>query len=161
MELTGCVNLNVSLLCCDCLFCHTLILFSSFLFVSNCFLLTLACTGVVLCALSAHGKADTVTDTTVAANVHKALDVELNLAAEVTLYLVVSTNHFTHLCCLSIGPVFHFDIDIDACFLKDCLCCAASDTKNIVKAISPLLFCGKSTPTILTAIILNYDYLQE
>lgn len=79
VKLTHCVYFHVSLLCCDCLFCHTYLLFCSFLLVCNCFLAALAGAGIVLGALSAHRKTQTVTYAAVAADVHESLDVQLYL----------------------------------------------------------------------------------
>ena len=89
MKLAIGADFDVSLLSCDCLFCHRCLLFSSFLLISNCFLAALACAGVVLCALSADGEAIAVTDAAIAADIHQTLDVELDLAAQITFDLVV------------------------------------------------------------------------
>ena len=48
MQLTDSVDLNISLLCCDCFFCHTLILFSSFFLFIDCLLSSLACEGIFI-----------------------------------------------------------------------------------------------------------------
>ena len=76
-------------------------LFSSFLLVSNCFLATLASACIVLGALTANRKPDTVTDASVATDVHKALDVELNLRTEVALYFIFSLDNFANGGCWS------------------------------------------------------------
>ena len=114
MQLTDSVDLNISLLCCDCFFCHTLILFSSFFLVSDCLLASLACAGIVLCALSTHWKTVTVTDATIATDIHQTLDVQLNLTAEITFYFVACSDSLTHGCCLSVGPLLHLDILVNA-----------------------------------------------
>ncbi len=103
----------------DRLFCHTNLLFCSFLLVCDCFLATLASAGIVLGALSTHGQADTVTNATVASNIHQSLDVKLDFAAEVSLYFVIAADYFADSCCLSVGPVFYFDVFVHSGFLKD------------------------------------------
>ena len=89
VKLAFCADFDVAFLSCDCFLCHVVLLFSSFLLVSNGFLAALAGAGVVLGALAAYGQAIAVTDTTVATDVHQTLDVELDLAAQITLYFVV------------------------------------------------------------------------
>jgi len=72
-----------------------------------------------------------MTDATVATDVHETLDVELDFAAKVTLHLVIAADYFANLGCLIVAPVLNLDIHVNACLSKDCLGCAASDTKNI------------------------------
>jgi hypothetical protein len=110
---------------------YFILLFSSFLLVSDCFLATLTCAGIILCALAAHGQADTVTYATVATYVHEALDVELNLSAEVTLYLEIALYNLTNSCCLLVCPVFNFDVAVNSRALKNCVGCATADTVDV------------------------------
>ena len=119
VKLAGGINLNVSLLGCDCFFCHTNLLFCSFLLVSNCFLATLASASVVLSALTANGKTVTVTDATVATDVHEALDVKLDLAAEVTFHFVIAADYFADFSCLSVSPILNLDVNVDTGLLKN------------------------------------------
>src|SRR5574344_1956491 len=100
VKLSDSVNLNHALLRCDCLFCHTLFLFSSFLLVSNCFLSSLAGTSIVLRALSSYRQTVTVTYPSVTSDIHEPLYVRLNLASQVSLDLIVIADVLTNLCSL-------------------------------------------------------------
>ena len=79
VQLALCVNLYVTLFCRDIFLCHSHLLFSCLLLVCNGLLAALTRAGVVLGALTTKRKTNTVTDTTVAADVHEALDVQLYL----------------------------------------------------------------------------------
>ena len=89
-------------------------LFSSFLLVSNCFLATLASACIVLGALTANRKPDTVTDASVATDVHKALDVELNLRTEVASHFIFSLDNFANGGCLVVCPVLYLDVTVNS-----------------------------------------------
>lgn len=74
-----CANLDNLLLNCSSLFCHnSLKLLGCFFLVSDSLFLALAGTGIVLGALAAHGESETVTDSAIAADIHEALDVQLD-----------------------------------------------------------------------------------
>ena len=60
-----------------------------------------------------------MTNATIASDVHKTFDVELNFAAEVTFNLVVGADYFTNFGCLIVGPVLDLDIHVNACLVKD------------------------------------------
>ena len=83
MELTCSLNTDISFLrCYFLLFCHnkaSIRLLSSLLLVCNSLLLSLTSTSIVLRALATYRKTITMTDTTIAANIHQALNVHLNL----------------------------------------------------------------------------------
>ena len=134
VELPDAVDLDHSLLCCDCLLCHTLKLFSSFLFVSNSFLAALAGAGVVLGALTAHGKAVAVTDAAVATDVHQSLDVHLDGRTELALDLVLLVDEVTDECHLLVVPVSDLDVVVDTALVKDLPRAAAADTVNVGEA---------------------------
>ena len=63
-------------------FCVIINLVVLFLLVSDCFLLTLASTGIVFGALTTEGQTETVADTAIAADIHQSLDVHLDFGAE-------------------------------------------------------------------------------
>ena len=94
-------------------------LFSSFLLVSNSFLAALAGAGIVLGALTAHGETIAVTDAAIATDVHQSLDVHLDLATQVTLYLIFVTDDLTNSCCLGIGPILNAGVLVDTSLLED------------------------------------------
>ena len=127
---------------------YNLDLLGSFLLVSDCFLLTLASAGVVLGALSAEGETKTVTDTTVATDIHQSLDVHLHLGAECAFHFVLIVDDVAEGVLLVIGPVLHLLAFVDAGLGQDLFGSATSDTVDIFKPISPLLFLGKSIPAI-------------
>jgi hypothetical protein len=72
-----------------------------------------------------------VADTAIAADVHETFDVKLDFAAEVTLNFVFSADHFTHFSCLIIGPIFNFDVNVNASFSENVFSCAATDAKDV------------------------------
>ena len=91
------------------------------LLVGNSLLATLAGTSVVLGALAPDGESETMTDSTVAADVHKALDVHLDGRTEFTFNLVVLIDFTTDLGDLLVVPVTNFDGAIDTALLKNLL----------------------------------------
>ena len=60
-----------------------------------------------------------MTDTTVAADIHQSLDVELDFRTEITLNLEIALDHFTNGGCLIVSPVFHFNILVHASLSED------------------------------------------
>ncbi len=154
VELSFGANLNVAFLLSDCFLCHSSLLFSSFLLVSNGFLTALAGTCIVLGRLAANGKTDTVANATVAADIHETLDVKLDFRAEVTFNLVVCADDFANFGCLSVSPILDFELGVNAGLLEDSLGRATSDAEDVGEGNLALLVLGRSTPTIRIAI--NY-----
>lgn len=150
MGLSYGINLYNPLLCCDCFLCHTYLLFSSFFLICNGFLFTFTRTGVVLGALASHRQTDTVTDTPVATDIHKALDVQLYFGTKVTLHLILGTDDFTYFCRLVVGPIFHFDVFVNAGFTQNGISRATTDTIDIGQ--------GDLTPFILRQVYTNNSY---
>ena len=80
MELPHSVNLDRFLFGRYCFVCHiNYLLLSSLFLVCNSLFLTLACTSVVLSALSAYRKPKTMTNTAIATDIHQTLDIKLHL----------------------------------------------------------------------------------
>ena len=61
-----------------------------------------------------------MTDATVAADIHRAFDVELNLAAEVTFYFVVCADYLAYACGFAVSPILYLGVDVDAGFIQNC-----------------------------------------
>ena len=94
-------------------------LFRGLLLVSNRLLLTLAGTGVVLGALTANGKTITVTDSTIATNIHQSLNIQLDLTAEITFYFEFSTDDFTDFSCLIVTPFVDLQVAAHAGLIQN------------------------------------------
>ncbi len=58
-------------------------------------------------------------DTTIATDIHQALDVQLNFRTKITFYFVLGTNDLTNLGCLVIRPVFYFQVLVNTCFIQN------------------------------------------
>ena len=111
VKLAFSANFDVTLLCCDCLFCHNILLFSSFLLVSNGFFAAFACTGIVLCALTTHGQPIAMADAAVAADIHQTLDVELDGRAAFAFDFDAHVgNRRTDCADLVVRPVLYFEV---------------------------------------------------
>lgn len=95
------------------------VLLSSLLLVSNGLSSTLASASIVLCALSSKRKSKTMSDTTVATDVHKALDVELGLTTEISLYLISVGNLLSDAGSLLVSPVLDLNVAINASSIED------------------------------------------
>ena len=119
MQLSLSVHFHNPFLSCNCFLCHIYLLFSSFFLVSDSLLTALARTCIVLGALTAYRQADTVANATIATDIHQALDVQLNLGTEVSLYLVFSTDDFTDLSGLVIGPILYFKISVNSGLIQN------------------------------------------
>ena len=100
------------------LFISSFKLLSSFLLVSNSLFLTLTGTSVILCALTANRKTITMSDTTIAANIHQALNAHLNLRTEITFYFESSADNFTDFSCLVIRPFADLQVTAYAGFIQ-------------------------------------------
>ena len=107
------------------------LLLGSFLFVSDCFLLTLTSTGVVLGALTTQRKTETVTDAAIAANVHQSFDVHLNFGTEGTFDFVLIVDDGAEGVLFIIGPVLHFLVLVDAGFCQNLGSKASTNTEDI------------------------------
>ena len=99
----------------------TYLLLGSFLLVGHSLFATLAGASVVLRALSADGQAGTVTDASVAADIHQTLDVHLNFTAQLTFGLVLLGDDVTDDLLLVVGPVLHFLAGFNASLVQDFL----------------------------------------
>src|SRR5574344_57609 len=105
MSLAISFNLDNSFGCCSFLCHNSSILLGSLLLVGNCLLASLAGTCVVLGALSAYRESETMTDSAIAADIHKTLDVHLDGRTELAFNLVLRINLSTDLGNLIIAPV--------------------------------------------------------
>jgi hypothetical protein len=75
-----------------------------------------------------------VTDTAVAVNFYKTLDVESNVTAKVTFYYVVVLDLVTELSNLIFSEVLSTGVGIDAGLCKDVICTLAADTVDVGKS---------------------------
>ena len=82
-------------------------LLGGLLLVSDSLFTALAGTCVVLRALSADGQTGTMTDTSVATDIHQTLDVHLNFTAKFTFGLVLVGNDVTDVVLFLVGPVLN------------------------------------------------------
>ena len=96
-----------------------LFLLGSLFLVSDCFLLTLTSAGVVFGALTTEGKAQTVTDAAIAADVHQSLDVHLDFGTEGALDLVLIVDDVTQGVLFVVGPILNLLVFVDAGFCQD------------------------------------------
>ena len=74
-----------------------------------------------------------MTDSAIATDIHKALDVHLDRRTEFTLDLVLLVDLSADLGNLTVVPVTNLDGRIDAALLEDSLSRRASDTEDIGK----------------------------
>ena len=93
-------------------------LLRSLLLVSNSLLLSLTGTSIILGALTTNRKTITMTDSTIATNIHQSLDVQLDLATEITFYLEFSADDFTDLGCLVVSPLVDLQVAADTCLIQ-------------------------------------------
>lgn len=103
-------------------------LLSCLLLICNRLTTTLTGTGVVFGLLTPERKTETVTDASVATDVHQTFDIELHFTSEVTLYLVFGRDDLTDGCSLIVGLIFHLGLMRDACLVKNMTSCAATDS---------------------------------
>ena len=129
-------NFDNLLFNCSCFFSHnSLILLSCFFLVSYGFLASLAGAGIVLRALSANGKPQTVTNPTVATDVHQTLDVQLNRRTQLSFdFVTFAGNDVTDGGNILIAPILHLEVVTDLCFLKDRASGTSSNTVDIGQA---------------------------
>src|SRR5574344_780453 len=105
MSLAISFKLYNTFVCCSFLFDNCTILMGILLLVGNYLLASLAGTCVVLGALSACRESETMTDSAIAADIHKTLDVHLDGRTELAFNLVLRINLSTDLGNLIIAPV--------------------------------------------------------
>ena len=60
-----------------------------------------------------------MTDTTIATDIHQALDVELDFGTEVTFHLVLGADDFTNLTCLLVSPVLNFNVLVNSSLFQN------------------------------------------
>ena len=60
----------------------------------------------------------TMTDATIATNIHQSLNVQLDLTAEITFYLEFSTDDFTDFGCLIVIPLADLEVTADTCLVQ-------------------------------------------
>ena len=60
----------------------------------------------------------TMTDATIATNIHQSLDIQLDLAAEITFYFELSADNFTDLGCLVVTPLTDLQVAADTCLIQ-------------------------------------------
>jgi hypothetical protein len=87
---------------------------------------------------------------TVAADVHKALDVELDFRTEIALHLVVALDHFTHGGCLVVCPVLHFDVFVYTRLGQDGVGGTPANAEDVGQ--------GYFTSLVLRQIYADYSY---
>ena len=68
--------------------------------------------------------------------------------------LVLGTDHLTDSGSLVIGPVLYLDIAIDPSLIEDLGSAATTDPEDVSQGNFSSFVCGKSTPTILIAILI-------
>ena len=55
-----------------------------------------------------------MTDTTIATNIHQSLDIQLDLATEITFYFEFSADDFTDFGCLVVTPLADLQVTADS-----------------------------------------------
>ena len=118
-------------------------LLAGLLLTSNGLLGTLAGTGILLGVLTTNGQTTAMTNTTVAADFHQALDVQGNLTAEVAFHLQVLFDVITQLADLILGEILHSGVGIDADLRENLLGSGQADTLDIGQADFHALFSGQ------------------
>src|SRR5690606_34749458 len=111
-----------------------LLTFSCLLLVGDGFTLSFARTGIVLRCLTTHRKTLAMTQTTIASNIHKTLDAELNLRFQHTHDPVFLSNDSPNGVGFVVAPVFNLFIPAYVGLVEDVLGRAAPDAKNIREA---------------------------
>ena len=74
-----------------------------------------------------------MTDSSVATDIHKTFDVHLDRRTELTLDLVLVSDHATDTCDLLVVPLSNLCIEINTELRKDLSRSAAADTEDIGK----------------------------
>ena len=59
-----------------------------------------------------------MTDSTIATNIHQSLDIQLDLATEITFNFEFSADDFTDLGCLVISPLIDLQVTADTCLIQ-------------------------------------------
>ena len=108
-----------------------LVLLGRLLLVGNGLLLSLSGTGIVLSALTAYRKTDTMTDTSVATDIHQSFDVHLDGGTKLTLDLVLLGDEGTYSGYLIVVPFTDLDVVIDSALLENLSRGAAADTVDV------------------------------
>ncbi|CCB65768.1 protein of unknown function [Hyphomicrobium sp. MC1] len=103
--------------------------------------LALAGAGVRVRALTANGEALAVTKTAVATEVHQALDVGLNFAAEIAFDRVIAVDGFTDLQDLSVGQLIDAALRRDAALLTNLFREFGANAMNITQRDFNALAC--------------------
>ncbi len=70
-------------------------------------------------------------NTPVATNIHKALDIHLDLRTKVTLNLIACAYHLTNFSRLIVRPVLHLDITINTSLIQNRLRGTTTNTINV------------------------------
>src|SRR5690554_4343982 len=104
---------------------------------------SLAGTCVRLRSLATDGQATTVAEATVATDVHEALDVELHLAAQVTLDLEFLLDHAAEAGDLGFGEVLDPGVRADFSLGEDRLRARESDAVNVRQSVLDTLVARK------------------
>ena len=71
---------------------------------------------------------------TIASDIHQTLDVHLNFTTQFTLYRELILNDAGDSTDIIIRPVFHLDILIYTCLLKDVTCLALTNPEDVGQA---------------------------
>ena len=72
-----------------------------------------------------------MTHTTIATYIHKALDVELDFRAKITLNFEIFTDNLADGTCLVIGPVLNLDVFINAGLVQNLSRATTTYTKDV------------------------------
>ncbi len=68
---------------------------------------------------------------TIAADIHQTLNIQLNFRTEISLNFVLRTNHGTNITCLFVCPILHFNVFVNTGLSKDLCRATATYTINI------------------------------
>ena len=60
----------------------------------------------------------TMTDATIATNIHQSLDIQLDLRTEITFYFEFSADNFTDFGCLVVSPLVNLQVTADTCLIQ-------------------------------------------
>src|SRR6266511_4510858 len=82
-------------------------------------------------ALAAHRHPLAVAQPTVAGNIHQALDIQLNLAAQITLNAIFTVDHVADAPDFFLGQVTHSRVRVHVGLLEDVYTIRSADPRNI------------------------------
>ena len=65
-----------------------------------------------------NGKTVTMTDATIATNIHQSLNIQLDLTVEITFNFEFSADDFTDFGCLVVTPLVDLQVAADTCLIQ-------------------------------------------